>query len=156
LPLLEQAVAQVTAMGFVAVHTGAIVRASEAYWIIGQREDAIPLAWRALELSQNKKLGGVQAWAFRLLGEIQAHRDPPEAEQAEASYGQALGLAGELGMRLLKAHCHLGLGKLYAAIGRRAEARIELTAAIALYRAMAMTLWLSQAEATLAQVEGRR
>jgi hypothetical protein len=57
-------------------------------------------------------------------------------------------------MRPLVAHCHLGLGKLYATIGRRAEARSALSAAIELYRAMEMTFWLPQAEAALAQVEG--
>jgi len=30
-------------------------------------------------------------------------------------------------MRPLVAHCYLGLGKLYATIGRRAEARAELS-----------------------------
>jgi hypothetical protein len=44
---------------------------------------------------------------------------------------------------------------LYAKIGRRAEARAELSAAIELYRAMEMTFWLPQAEAMLAQVEER-
>jgi Flp pilus assembly protein TadD len=57
-------------------------------------------------------------------------------------------------MRPLVAHCHLGLGKLYARIGRRAEARTDLSAAIELYRAMEMTFWLPQAEAALAKVEG--
>ena len=42
-------------------------------------------------------------------------------------------------MRPLVAHCHLGLGTLYATIGRRAEARAELSAAVELYRAMEMT-----------------
>jgi len=55
-------------------------------------------------------------------------------------------------MRPLVAHCHLGLGKLYATIERYAEARAELFAAVDLYRTMAMTFWLPQAEATLAQV----
>ena len=54
-------------------------------------------------------------------------------------------------MRPLQAHCHLGLGKLYARIGRCAEARAALFTAIELYRAMEMTFWLLQAEATLAQ-----
>jgi hypothetical protein len=71
----------------------------------------------------------------------------------EDFYGQALSLAKELGMRLLLAHCHLGLGTLYAKTGRRAEARAELSAALELYRAMEMTFWLPQAEAALAQVE---
>jgi hypothetical protein len=58
-------------------------------------------------------------------------------------------------MRPLQAHCHLGLGTLYAKIDQREQARAELSAAIELYRAMAMTIWLPQAEAGLAQVEGR-
>jgi hypothetical protein len=55
-------------------------------------------------------------------------------------------------MRPLVAHCHLGLGTLYARVDQREQARAELSAAIALYRAMDMTFWLPQAEATLAQV----
>ena len=51
---------------------------------------------------------------LRLLGEIHAHSDPPEAEPAAAHYQQALALAEELGMRPLQAHCHQGMGTLYA------------------------------------------
>ena len=57
-------------------------------------------------------------------------------------------------MRPLQAHCHHGLGTLCAHIGQREPARAQLTAAMALYRAMDMTFWLPQAEAALAQVEG--
>ena len=56
-------------------------------------------------------------------------------------------------MRPLQAHCRRGLGTLYAMIGRRAEARTALSAAIELYRAMDMTFWLPQAEAALAEAE---
>ena len=84
-----------------------------------------------------------------------AHADPPNAEQAEAHYQQALALAEALGMRPLMAHCHRGLGTLYAQYGRREEARIALSAAIALYRAMEMTFWLPETEVALAQVEGQ-
>jgi len=55
----------------------------------------------------------------------------------------------------LQAHCHLGLGTLYATTGQREHARAALSTAIDLYRAMDMTFWLPQAEATLAQMEGR-
>ena len=58
-------------------------------------------------------------------------------------------------MRPLVAHCHLGLGTLYAKTGQREQARAELSAAIEMYRAMAMTFWLPQAEVALAQVEER-
>ena len=57
-------------------------------------------------------------------------------------------------MRPLQAHCHLGLGTLYARTGQREQARAALSTAIAMYRAMDMTFWLPQAEATLAQIGG--
>ena len=88
------------------------------------------------------------AAAARLVG-------APKAKLYQAirtSRRQALALAEELGMRPLQAHCHLGLGTLCATTGQRELARAALGAAIALYRAMEMTLWLPQAEATLAQV----
>ena len=57
-------------------------------------------------------------------------------------------------MRPLQAHCHLGLGALYARTGQRQQAHVALSAAIDLYRAMDMTFWLPQAEAALAQAVG--
>jgi len=57
-------------------------------------------------------------------------------------------------MRPLQAHCHHGLGTLYAQTGQREQARAALTAALALYRDMDMTFWLPQTEAALARVEG--
>ncbi|MBD0328142.1 MAG: hypothetical protein ICV68_17090 [Pyrinomonadaceae bacterium] len=74
--------------------------------------------------------------------------------RAEGRYREALTLAEALGMRPLAAHCHLGLGSLSLRIGRRQEARAELSTAIELYRAMDMTFWLPQAEAELAEAEG--
>jgi Flp pilus assembly protein TadD len=62
-------------------------------------------------------------------------------------------LAEELGMRPLQAHCHRGLGTLYATTGQREHARTALATAIDLYRAMDMTFWLPQTKAALAQVE---
>ena len=82
---------------------------------------------------------------------VHAHASPPDAVQAEAHYQQALVLAEELGMRPLMAHCHRGLGTLYATTGQREQARTALSTAIALYRAMDMTFWLPQTEAALAQ-----
>ena len=53
-------------------------------------------------------------------------------------------------MRPLQAHCHRGLGILYARMSQPAPARSALARAIALYRAMDMTFWLPEAEAALA------
>jgi hypothetical protein len=58
-------------------------------------------------------------------------------------------------MRPLVAHCHHGLGRLYHQTGHGEQARAALTIAITLYRAMDMTFWLPEAEAALAQVEGK-
>jgi tetratricopeptide (TPR) repeat protein len=126
---------------------------SEAYLLAGRMQEAVQLAGRALDLARDHKERGHEAWALRLLGDIAARREPPEVEQAEAHYRQALALAKELGMRPLQAHCHQGLGTLYATIGQQEQARAELSAAIMLYRAMDMTFWLPQAEAALAEVE---
>jgi tetratricopeptide (TPR) repeat protein len=128
---------------------------SEVYRLTGRGEEAWQHAREALDLAREQKVRGEEALALYQLGTVKAHTDPPDVAQAETHYRQALALADELGMRPLQAHCHLGLGMLYATIGRRAEARAELDTAIRLYRAMEMTFWLPPAEAMLAQVEGR-
>jgi tetratricopeptide (TPR) repeat protein len=87
-------------------------------------------------------------------GEVAAQRQPPDVAQAEAHYQQALALAEALGMRPLQAHCHLGLGTLYAKAGWHEQARAALSVAIELYRTMEMTFWLPRAEAALAQAGG--
>jgi tetratricopeptide (TPR) repeat protein len=154
-PLLTQALEQATAMETVFAQALCRLCLGEAQMLAGHLEEAHALAEGALALAHQLQQRGNEAYALRLLGDIAAQRDLPEVETAEDHYRQAVALAKELGMRPLVAHCHLGLGKLYAEIGGRAEARVDLSAAIDLYHAMDMTFWLSQAEAALAQVEGR-
>ena len=127
---------------------------SEACLLVGRVDEARALAARLLELSHTHTGHGYQAHAHRLLGEVARRRDPPDVDQAAAHYRQALNLTEELGMRPLQAHCHLGLGTLYARTGQRPQAQAALSAAINLYRAMDMTFWLPQAEAMLAQAVG--
>jgi tetratricopeptide (TPR) repeat protein len=135
-PLLTQAMEQSTAteMGGVQAFYG--LSLGEALVLDGRLEEAHALAERTLALTREYQERGDQAYALRLLGEIAARREPPQ-----------VGLAA--------AHCHLGLGTLYVKIARRAEARVELSTAGELYRSMEMTLWLPQAEAALAEVEGQ-
>jgi tetratricopeptide (TPR) repeat protein len=122
---------------------------SEVCRLAGHPEEAWQHACQALDLARRLKARGGEALALHQLGVVQAHADPSDAAQAEAHYQQALALAEALGMRALMAHCHLGLGTMYAKIGQREPARAELSTAIVLYRAMDMTFWLPQAEATL-------
>jgi len=136
-------------------HSAMVVRLSEVCRLAGRGEEAWQHARQAFDLARQLKERGNEALALHQLGVVQAHADPPDAASAEAHYRQALALADELGMRPLVVHCHRGLGILYARIGRREQARSALATAIGLYRAMEMTFWLPEAEAALAQVEGR-
>jgi tetratricopeptide (TPR) repeat protein len=119
----------------------------------GDLHEALPppnACWHSPASTRN---AATRPMALRLLGDIAAHRAPPDVDAAATHYRQALALTEELGMRPLVAHCHRGLGTLYATTGQREQARAELSAALALYREMAMTFWLPQTEAALAQME---
>jgi tetratricopeptide (TPR) repeat protein len=153
--LLTQALEQATAMETVFMQALCRLSLGEAQLLADRLEEAHTLTERTLALACERQERGHEAYALRLLGEITARREHQESDQAEDHYRQALALAEELGMRPLVAHCHLGLGKLYAKIGQREQARAELSIAIELYRSMEMTFWLPQSEMTLAQVEGR-
>jgi tetratricopeptide (TPR) repeat protein len=153
LPLLEQVLEEAERSGFMYSYALWVVWLSEAYLLADRQEDALALAQRALARAREHKERGNAAHALRLLGEIAAQRQPPDVTQAEAHYRQALALAEALGMRPLQAHCHRGLGTLYAATGQREQAYAALSTAITLYRDMDMTFWLPQAEASLAQAK---
>jgi tetratricopeptide (TPR) repeat protein len=153
--LLERVQEQTASSGRIGGQVLLLFTLGEAHLHAGRLEEASPLAVRALEHARTRQGRGEEAYILRLLGEVAAHRDPPAVEEADASYRQAFTLAEELGMRPLLAHCHRGLGMLYAKVDQREQARTELSAAITMYRAMDMTFWLPQAEAALAQVEGQ-
>jgi tetratricopeptide (TPR) repeat protein len=153
--LVEEAISEDIHTGAMGQHSLRVTRLSEVYRLAGRGEEAWQHACQALDLARQHKERANEALALHQLGVVQAHADPPDVAPAEAHYQQALVLAEELGMRPLQAHCHLGLGTLYATTGQRKQARAALTTAIDLYRAMDMTLWLPQAEATLAQAEGQ-
>jgi tetratricopeptide (TPR) repeat protein len=124
----------------------------EAYLLAGRDKEATFMAAQAIDLARAWGQDGFEAWAHRLEGEIAARRSPPDVADAVASYGRALALARPAGMRPLEAHCRLGLGRLYALIGRSGEARSELAAAVALLRMLGMTRWHDEAEAILARL----
>jgi tetratricopeptide (TPR) repeat protein len=152
-PLLTQGMEQTTATEIVSLQALCRLSLGEAQALAGRLEDAHVLAEGALGYARAHQERGRQAYTLRLLGDIAAWHKPPESDQAEDYYRQAFTLAEELGMRPLLAHCHLGLGTLYAMTGQREQARAELASAIALYRDMDMPFWLPQVEAALAQVE---
>jgi tetratricopeptide (TPR) repeat protein len=153
--LLTRAVERARVLEVLVMEARCHLALGEAQLRAGRPQEARGLAERALVFARARQERGHEAYARRLLGEIAVQHEPPERDQAEAHYRDALDLAGELGMRPLVAHCHLGLGTLYVKTDQREQARVTLSAAIDLYRAMGMTFWLPRAEAALAQVEGR-
>jgi tetratricopeptide (TPR) repeat protein len=154
-PLLTRAVEQSRVLDVLVMEARCHVALGEAQLRAGRLGEAYALAEQALALARARQEQGHQAYALRLLGEIADRREPPERDQAERYYRQALALTHALGMRPLQAHGHLGLGMLCATTDRPEQARGELSAAVALYRTMAMTFWLPRAEAALAEMEGR-
>jgi tetratricopeptide (TPR) repeat protein len=156
-PLLTQALEQAAVIESERVDQQALCHLSlgEAKMLAGCPEEALALAEGALALTREHQERGNQAYALRLLGDVAARRAPPENDQAETHYRQALTLATELGMRPLQAHCHRGLGTLYRQTGQAEQARAELSMAIEMYRDMEMTFWLPETEAALAAVEGK-
>ena len=143
--LLTQAMAQTAATGMAVYQVLCRLPLGEAHMLAGRLQEAHALAEPALALARQHQERGNEAYALRLLGEIAARREPPEAEPAETFYHQALALADELGMRPLVAHCHFGLGKFCRRMGKREQALEHLTTATTMYREMGMTYWLEKA-----------
>jgi tetratricopeptide (TPR) repeat protein len=155
LTLLEEACRDALGTGMLGAYVIHLRQLSAVDLLVGRIDEAWQLADQAFDLARQQKARGSEALALFQLGAVHAHASPPDVQRAEVRYQEALTLAEPLGMRPLQAHCHLGLGTLYLQMGRQAEARAELSIATELYRTMEMTFWLPQAEAALAQVEGR-
>jgi tetratricopeptide (TPR) repeat protein len=143
---LERALEQALSTGFVPLHSLVSGWLGEAYLRAGHVDEAIRITQKALEISYKHGERGRQAWVLRLLGEVSSRADSPDTDTAEGHYCRALVLAGELGMRPLVAHCHLGLGQLYQSMGKREQAQEHLITAITMYREMDMRFWLEKAE----------
>src|SRR5262249_40905272 len=126
--LLQEAISEDIRMGARrAVHWAWL---SEGCRLAGQCDEAWQHARQALHLARQQKDRGDEALALHQLGVVLAHAASPDVVQAEAHYQQALALAEALGMRPLQAHCHRGLGLLYATTGQREQAHTELCAAV--------------------------
>jgi tetratricopeptide (TPR) repeat protein len=121
---------------------------AEAYLRAGRTGEAAVQAERALDVACERGQRGHEAWSRWLLGEIAAQGGGADAGTVEGHFRQALGQAGELGMRPLIAHCHLGLARWHRRAGEPARADEQMTIARTLYREMDVTLWLAQIEAT--------
>jgi tetratricopeptide (TPR) repeat protein len=155
LPLLQEAVERGHSIDALGIgHAMRLSRLGEGYLLAGRVDDAREQTHQALRLSTAQKERGNEAYALRLLGEIESHGPQPEIEAAERYLREAVALGAELGMRPLVAHCHLGFGNLYRRTGKREQAMEYLITATKMYREMDMQLWLAQAEAEMRECSG--
>src|SRR5262249_62358713 len=112
----------------------------------GRIDEAASHARDALALTRRLKARAAEAHALCLTGEIAS---VGAAKDAPGYYLEALALAGELGMRPLVAHCHLGLGKLNRRTSKREQALEHISTATTMYRDMGMQFYLEQAQAVM-------
>ena len=149
LQLLESAVENTASMKRMAGQAMRIAWLSGAYMLADRMDEAEAFARRGLELADESKDKGTQAWLLGILGDLSTRHSPSGTKDAEAYYRQALALAREFSMRPLQAHCHLGLGNVHGKMKNSAKARSEFLLANELYRAMSMQFWVSKTESAL-------
>jgi tetratricopeptide (TPR) repeat protein len=147
--LLEQAIERAGSMRLVANHATRLTWLGEAHLFSGRRDAAREHAGRALNTAEERQEPGQQAYARRLLADIDARGAAPDVVAVDAAYRQALDQAEALQMRPLAAHCRLGLGRLHRQAGRRDLAREHTGAALSSFSAMGMALWVDRANAEL-------
>jgi class 3 adenylate cyclase/tetratricopeptide (TPR) repeat protein len=144
LDLLERALGQTGPTAVRASRPLNLTYLGETLLALGRVAEARQRAGEALALARELGERGHEAWALRLLGEVDDAAGRGEAGAA-ARYRDALALAGRLEMRPLAARCHLGLGRLAGRAGRRDEALAHLERAVPMLREMGMEPWLQQA-----------
>jgi tetratricopeptide (TPR) repeat protein len=105
------------------------------------------LAAQALELAIEGKERGNEAWALKLIADVDLRNK--ELDNGEKHYCQAMSVANELGMKPLEAHCHAGLSRLFREGGYSERAELETSAAAVLYRQMEMGFWLEHTQPEL-------
>jgi tetratricopeptide (TPR) repeat protein len=125
------------ARGFIAFLGWIHLSLGRAWLALGRIDDAERHGERGVECSPCNP--GWAAHARHLLADIAARPDRLDIERAETQYRRALALAESRGMRPLVAHCHLGLGQLYARIGDRGQAAEHADSAATMYREMGLT-----------------
>jgi class 3 adenylate cyclase/tetratricopeptide (TPR) repeat protein len=140
IPVLEQAVERASVMKLKANQSLRVVRLAEAYLKAGRADVAFPLAAQGLDLAQEHRERGHEAYALRLLAEIEMEREAGNVDRADEGYRKALVIAEQLGMRPLEARCQAGLARLHRRAGNATAADTAAAASRALCQAIDMTL----------------
>jgi tetratricopeptide (TPR) repeat protein len=124
----------------VSSHSLWLIYLAEACLLAQRVSDSLLHGRRALVLSREHNERGYEAWALRLLADVASRADPPDLEEAENKYGEAMALAERLEMLPLVARCQLELGDLYERAGDHARAATYHARGRRLFRDLEMRL----------------
>jgi transcriptional regulator with GAF, ATPase, and Fis domain/tetratricopeptide (TPR) repeat protein len=142
LAFLARGLEQVTASRLRFYHSVGVIWTSEAKLRAGDLDEARRLAEQALRDCERFGERGNEAYALRLLGDVESR-----GAIAEDWYLRALARAELLQMRPLTAQCHLSLGRWAAERDRPAIAAEHLSAAITVFEQLGMEGFVSAATA---------
>jgi len=115
---------------------------AEGQMAAGQLDQARETTRHALDLAVSHKERGHQAWAWRLLGDLDSRGDAAALAQAEESYRRALNTAEELRMQPVIAHAKMGMGRVMRLRGDRERAEEYLVTAFMMFRGMDVPFWV--------------
>jgi class 3 adenylate cyclase/tetratricopeptide (TPR) repeat protein len=132
-------------------HVLATIWYSQALILDRRFADARQHAETSLTLARAQRARGLEARALRVLGELSASGDAPDAEASEKLYAEAMAIATELGLRPLLSRCRVGVANVYTRTGRTERAREALTTAAGEFGRMEMTRWRERAERALSE-----
>ncbi|MGH7411327.1 MAG: hypothetical protein ACREJ6_09780, partial [Candidatus Methylomirabilis sp.] len=121
-----------------------LLRLGEVRLLADQPAAAADVASRALALFREHKERGGEAYALRLLGEVERQRR--DVDRAEAFVMGSYGLAQDLGMKPLAARCQLELGMLLRPSDMSPDAAGHLAAAAQALNSLGMEHWARLAE----------
>ena len=110
---MEKAIREGISMGALLDHSLWVAWLSEVCRLAGHGEEAWQHARQALDLARQQKERVNEALALYQLGVVQANADPLISRRPQPTTSRPWPCEA-LGMRPLRAHCHHGLGRLYA------------------------------------------
>jgi len=142
--MLERGVALAEELGIKAYLALWKAALGEGLLAAGDLERAQAEAQEALELARTHRERGHEAWALRLLGDIASRMGGSAVSLVQASYGDALVLAGERGMRPLLARAHYELGLLCRRAQDPGKAGEHLAAATVLFHEQGVQQWMAR------------
>ncbi|WP_257187583.1 MULTISPECIES: ATP-binding protein [unclassified Bradyrhizobium] len=140
IPILERSIQVAESRGFVARHSLRLTYASEAYLVSDRVVDALVASNRALDLARTHEERANEAYALRMLGEVELRRG--NLRDAKDRFAKAIAVARELTMLPLEAHCHKGLASIFEEEGLTSDAELHRGASNSLVRAMGMRFWV--------------